>query len=51
MLIIKSKELAKAYIDNWNKHRKHSEEYRGNSNNRSSRLNCKITSAQKEICN
>lgn len=29
ILIIKNKELARIYIDNWNKHRKHSEEYRG----------------------
>lgn len=29
LLILKSKELAKVYIDNWNKHRQHSEEYRG----------------------
>ena len=29
LLILKSKELAKAYIDNWNKHRQHSEEYQG----------------------
>jgi len=27
LLIIKSKELAKLYIDNWNKHRGHSESY------------------------
>ena len=29
LLILKSKELARLYIDNWNQHRKHSEEYRG----------------------
>ena len=29
LLILKNKELAKVYIDNWNKHRKHSEEYGG----------------------
>jgi phosphatidylserine/phosphatidylglycerophosphate/cardiolipin synthase-like enzyme len=29
LLILKNKELAKIYIDNWNKHRKHSEEYTG----------------------
>lgn len=29
ILILKSKELAKLYIDNWNKHRSHSQEYRG----------------------
>ncbi len=29
LLILKNKELAKIYIDNWNKHRKHSEEYMG----------------------
>jgi phosphatidylserine/phosphatidylglycerophosphate/cardiolipin synthase-like enzyme len=27
LLIIKSKELAKPYIDNWNKHKDHSEPY------------------------
>jgi phosphatidylserine/phosphatidylglycerophosphate/cardiolipin synthase-like enzyme len=27
LLIIKSKELAKAYIENWNQHRKHAEPY------------------------
>lgn len=27
LLIIKSKELAKTYLDNWNKHREHSNEY------------------------
>jgi phosphatidylserine/phosphatidylglycerophosphate/cardiolipin synthase-like enzyme len=29
VLILKNKELAKIYIDNWKKHRSHSEEYRG----------------------
>ena len=29
LLIIKSKELAKTYIDNWNKHKEHSERYEG----------------------
>jgi len=29
LVILKNKELAKVYIDNWNQHRKHSEEYRG----------------------
>lgn len=29
LLIIKSKELAKPYIDNWQKHRQHSEKYMG----------------------
>jgi len=29
LLIIKSGELAKVYIDNWNTHKKHSEEYMG----------------------
>lgn len=29
LLIIKSKELAKAYIDNWNNHKVHSEVYKG----------------------
>ena len=29
LLIIKSKELAKTYIDNWMKHKAHSEEYKG----------------------
>jgi len=29
LLILKNKELAKIYIDNWNKHRKHSQEYTG----------------------
>ena len=29
LLIIKSKELAKEYIDNWNKHKSHSQEYQG----------------------
>jgi phosphatidylserine/phosphatidylglycerophosphate/cardiolipin synthase-like enzyme len=29
LLILKNKELAKIYIDNWNRHRKHSEEYKG----------------------
>jgi phosphatidylserine/phosphatidylglycerophosphate/cardiolipin synthase-like enzyme len=29
VLILKNKELAKQYIDNWNKHRKHSQEYTG----------------------
>jgi phosphatidylserine/phosphatidylglycerophosphate/cardiolipin synthase-like enzyme len=29
LLILKSYELAKTYIDSWNKHRKHSEEYTG----------------------
>ena len=27
LLIIKSKELAKTYIENWNKHKDHSEKY------------------------
>ena len=27
LLIIKSKELAKLYIDNWNQHKDHSEPY------------------------
>jgi phosphatidylserine/phosphatidylglycerophosphate/cardiolipin synthase-like enzyme len=30
LLIIKDKELAKVYIDNWNKHKDHSERYEGN---------------------
>lgn len=29
LLILKNSELAKQYIDNWNKHRKHSQEYTG----------------------
>src|SRR5271157_6087975 len=29
LLIIKSKELAKTYIENWNKHKDHSEKYEG----------------------
>ena len=29
LLIIKDKELAKVYIDNWNKHKDHSERYEG----------------------
>ena len=29
LLIIKSKELAKTYIDNWNKHKEHSDRYEG----------------------
>jgi phosphatidylserine/phosphatidylglycerophosphate/cardiolipin synthase-like enzyme len=29
MLVIKSKELAKVYIDNWYKHKEHSEKYEG----------------------
>jgi phosphatidylserine/phosphatidylglycerophosphate/cardiolipin synthase-like enzyme len=29
LLILKNKELAKKYIDNWNKHKGHSEEYTG----------------------
>jgi phosphatidylserine/phosphatidylglycerophosphate/cardiolipin synthase-like enzyme len=29
LLIIKSKELAGIYIDNWKKHREHSERYEG----------------------
>lgn len=29
LLILKSKELAKVYIDNWNKHKAHSQEYKG----------------------
>ena len=29
LLILKSKELAKVYIDNWNKHKAHSELYKG----------------------
>lgn len=29
VLILQSKELAKAYIDNWNKHKEHSEKYEG----------------------
>jgi phosphatidylserine/phosphatidylglycerophosphate/cardiolipin synthase-like enzyme len=29
LLILKNKDLAKIYIDNWNKHRKHSQEYKG----------------------
>src|SRR5208283_5096110 len=29
LLIVKSKELAKTYIDNWNKHKEHSERYEG----------------------
>jgi phosphatidylserine/phosphatidylglycerophosphate/cardiolipin synthase-like enzyme len=29
LLIIKSKELAKVYLDNWYQHKKHSEEYKG----------------------
>jgi phosphatidylserine/phosphatidylglycerophosphate/cardiolipin synthase-like enzyme len=29
LLILKNKELAKPYIDNWNGHKSHSEEYKG----------------------
>ena len=29
LLILKNKELAKIYIDNWNRHRKHSGKYMG----------------------
>jgi phosphatidylserine/phosphatidylglycerophosphate/cardiolipin synthase-like enzyme len=29
LLIIKSKELAKVYMDNWYKHKEHSEKYDG----------------------
>lgn len=29
LLILKSKELAKVYIDNWKKHKAHSQEYKG----------------------
>lgn len=29
LLILKNKDLAKQYIDNWNRHRKHSQEYKG----------------------
>ncbi|MGO9613606.1 MAG: phospholipase D-like domain-containing protein [Dissulfurispiraceae bacterium] len=29
LLILKSRELARFYIDNWQSHRKHSEEYVG----------------------
>ena len=29
LLIMKSKELAKTYIENWNKHKEHSEKYEG----------------------
>ena len=29
LLILKNKELAKIYIDNWTKHRKHSQKYTG----------------------
>jgi phosphatidylserine/phosphatidylglycerophosphate/cardiolipin synthase-like enzyme len=29
LLILKNKELARVYSDNWNKHMKHSEEYTG----------------------
>jgi phosphatidylserine/phosphatidylglycerophosphate/cardiolipin synthase-like enzyme len=29
VLIIRSKELAKEYVDNWNKHKAHSEKYEG----------------------
>ncbi len=29
LLILKKKELAKVYIDNWNKHKGHSQEYKG----------------------
>jgi phosphatidylserine/phosphatidylglycerophosphate/cardiolipin synthase-like enzyme len=29
MLIIRSRELAKAYLDNWEKHKRHSERYEG----------------------
>jgi phosphatidylserine/phosphatidylglycerophosphate/cardiolipin synthase-like enzyme len=29
LLIVNSKELAKEYIDNWNKHKSHSQEYKG----------------------
>ncbi len=30
LLVIKNKDLAKIYVDNWYKHREHSEEYEGN---------------------
>ena len=29
LLVIKSKELAKTYLDNWNKHKEHSDRYEG----------------------
>jgi phosphatidylserine/phosphatidylglycerophosphate/cardiolipin synthase-like enzyme len=29
LLILRSKELAGRYIDNWNRHKQHSREYRG----------------------
>jgi phosphatidylserine/phosphatidylglycerophosphate/cardiolipin synthase-like enzyme len=29
LLVIKSKELAKVYMENWYKHREHSDEYGG----------------------
>jgi phosphatidylserine/phosphatidylglycerophosphate/cardiolipin synthase-like enzyme len=29
LLVIKSKELAKIYLDNWDKHKEHSEDYKG----------------------
>jgi phosphatidylserine/phosphatidylglycerophosphate/cardiolipin synthase-like enzyme len=29
LLVIKSKELAKVYMDNWYKHKEHSEKYEG----------------------
>jgi phosphatidylserine/phosphatidylglycerophosphate/cardiolipin synthase-like enzyme len=29
LLILKSKELAKTYIDNWTKHKEHSDSYSG----------------------
>ena len=29
LLILKNKELANVYIENWDKHKRHSEEYRG----------------------
>ena len=29
LLVIKSKELAKEYLDNWHKHKEHSEKYEG----------------------
>ena len=29
LLIVKSKDLAKTYVDNWNRHKKHPEGYRG----------------------
>jgi hypothetical protein len=38
LLIIKSKELAKTYIDNWMKHREHSEKYQEGTNISSSKI-------------